>query len=133
MHIKLTLFIDAIINLCLGLLLLPASESIADFIGVPAMHHGFYPSILGAVLIGIGIALLIEAFKGRRKITGLGLYGAIAINICGGIVLAIWLLLGDLNLPYKGYLFLWILVFILVILSTIELFSHKYSGGKKTD
>ena len=133
MHIKSTLLIDAIINLCLGFLLLPASNSLAEFFGVPAMNQGFYPSILGAVLIGVGIALLIEAFKGRRKITGLGLYGAVAINMCAGVVLAIWLLLGELNLSSRGYLFLWILVFVLVILSTIELFGHKYSAGKQTD
>jgi len=130
MHFKLSLFIDAIINLGLGLLLLWASTDIAEFLGVPTVQPGFNPSIFDAVLIGIGIALLIETFKGERIITGLGLFGAIAINMCGGIVLAFWLLFGELNIPLKGYIFLWIIVFLLVILSTIEFISSNYSPWK---
>ena len=119
------LFIDAIINLLLGILLLPASDLIAGFIGVPPVETGFYPSILGAVLFGIGIALLIETFKGDRKITGLGLYGAIAINLCGGFVLAFWLIFAELHLPLRGLIFLWILVLLLIIVSAIEFINDK--------
>ena len=106
---KIILFIDTIINLVLGILLLPASPKIAEFLGVPPVEPGFYPSILGAVLFGIGIALLIETFKGKHKFSGLGLYGAIAINLCGGFVLAFWLLYIELHLPLRGLIFLWIL------------------------
>jgi len=124
-NFNIILFIDAIINLLLGILLLPASDVIADFIDVPPVEPGFYPSILGAVLFGIGIALLIETFKGERKLSGLGLYGAIAINLCGGLVLALWLILGELHLPLRGLIFLWILVFLLIIISTIEFFIER--------
>jgi hypothetical protein len=120
-NFNLILFIDAVINLILGILLLPASRHIAGFLGVPPVEPGFYPSILGAVLFGIGIALLIETFKGKRKLTGLGLHGAVAINLCGGFVLALWIICGDLNLLLRGYIFLWILVSLLIILSVVEL------------
>ena len=109
----------------LGILLLPASSLIADFIGVPTVEPGFYPSLLGAVLFGIGIALLIETFKGNHKFSGLGLYGAIAINLCGGIGLAFWLIFGKLHLPLRGLIFLWILVSLLIIISSIEYFIDK--------
>ena len=124
-NFNLILFIDAVINLMLGILLLPASSLIADFIGVPTVEPGFYPSLLGAVLFGIGIALLIETFKGNHKFSGLGLYGAIAINLSGGFVLVFWLIMGKLHLPLRGLIFLWILVSLLIIISSIEYFIDK--------
>ncbi len=127
MRFNIILFLDAVINLALGILLLPASDIIADFLGVPSVGHGFYASIFGAVLFGIGIALLFETFKGPRPWTGLGLYGAVAINLCGGFVLAIWLLFAKLALPLRGQIFLWILVFILIIISIIELIFERQS------
>jgi hypothetical protein len=119
------LFIDALINLMLGILLLPASPQLAEFIGVPPVKTGFYPSILGAVLFGIGIALLIETFKGNRKCFGLGFYGAMAINLCGGFVLAYWLIFIELHLPLRGLIFLWMLVFLLIFISIVELIHEK--------
>jgi hypothetical protein len=119
------LFIDAIINILLGILLLPASPRIAEIVGVPPVETGFYSSILGAVLFGIGIALLLETFKGNRKFSGLGLYGAIAINLCGGFVLAFWLIFRELHLPLHGLIFLWILVFLLIFISIVEFINKK--------
>jgi hypothetical protein len=124
-NFNLILFIDAVINLFLGILLLPASSDIAELVGAPMIENGFYSSILGAVLFGIGIALLIETFKRDKKITGLGFYGAITINLCGGIVLVFWLIFGELHLPLRGLIFLWILVFLLIIISGIEYFIEK--------
>ena len=112
------LLIDAIINLLLGILLLIYSDSIILLLGVPNSNSSFYPNILGAVLFGIGIALIFQYFRGSE---GLGFYGAIAINISGGIVLAFWLLFGNLVLPLRGFIFLWILVIALVGISSLEL------------
>lgn len=67
--LRLLLFIDAVINLVLGCLLVTFPGSVVSALGVPGAESAFYPSILGAVLLGIGIALLIEIVKGR----GLGL------------------------------------------------------------
>ena len=119
---KIILTIDALVNLILGILLIPASTDIADLIGVPSVAAGFYPSILGAILLGIGIALLIEVGHTHQRTRGLGFYGAITINLCGGLVLAGWLLFANLQLPLHGFVFLWILVFLLVILSSVEWF-----------
>ena len=126
---NLILFIDAIINLLLGILLLPASPKVADFLGVPPVEPGFYPSILGAVLFGIGIALLIETFKGNHRFSGLGLYGAIAINLCGGFVLAYWLIFIELHLPLRGLIFLWTLVFLLILISIVEIINDGKMKG----
>jgi hypothetical protein len=121
---RLILIVDAIINFALGVLLLltiPFSDQIANFLGVPKIEHAFYPSLFGSVLVGIGIALLIEGFRERpQQMVGLGLGGAIAINLCGGILLTGWLLLGNLQLPLRGQIFLWVIAVVLVLVSSVE-------------
>ena len=119
---KITLLIDALINLILAVLLLSFSPGVANFLGVPNAQINFYPNILGAVLLGITIALIVEAFrKDSSKTVGLGLVGAICINLCGGIVIFLWLISGNLDLPLKGEIFLWTLDLILLLISSIEL------------
>lgn len=123
MRRKITLLIDAIINLILAILLLSFSPELASFFGVPSAQISFYPNILGAVFLGITIALIIEAYRNPSKNNniGLGLTGAICINLCGGLVLLLWLVSGNLTLPLKGKIFLWTLDLILILLSTAEL------------
>ena len=122
---KKILLLDAIINLILGILLLVYSENLAKYLGVPSTKDYFYPNILGAIFIGITIALLIEYFRKTDKFTGLGFIGAIAINLCGGFILALWLIFGNLNLPINGQLILWILVIILIGVSVFELYYNR--------
>jgi protein-S-isoprenylcysteine O-methyltransferase Ste14 len=79
------LIIDAVINLILGVLLLllvPFPEQLPRVLGVPKAANPFYPSVFGAVLLGIGIALLIEIFRTNpQQLVGLGLGSAVAINV----------------------------------------------------
>jgi hypothetical protein len=113
------LITDGIINLGLGILLLTFPAKIVTALGVPTAEESFYPNILGAVFFGIGVALFLEL---HGKGFGLSLVGAITINLCGGFVLALWLLFGDLSIPIRGHVFLWVLVIILVGISLVELF-----------
>ena len=122
MEKRIILLIDAGINFILGLLLLLFSPYVIKLLGIPSADNYFYPNILGAVFIGITIALIIEAFhKGTKSYTGLGLVGAVSINISGGLVLLFWLLSGSLDIPSKGLIFLWTLDVLLLIISSIEL------------
>ena len=119
---KVILIVDASVNFILGTLLLFFSPAIVNFLGVPPSSTSFYANILGAIFIGITIALVIGATSNRTDSTaGLGLLGAISINVCGGITLAIWLIVGKLSIPTKGFVFLWTLVAILVGVSLLEL------------
>jgi hypothetical protein len=118
------LAVDAVINLLLGLLLLGFSRPLTHLLGVPYTDVTFYPTILGAVLFGIGIALLVEAYRKPKGLVGLGLGGAVAINLSGGAVLWYWLLRGVLDLPLRGRVFLWALAIILVGISAFELAIH---------
>jgi hypothetical protein len=121
---SLLLRIDAAVNLLLGLLLLAFSRPLAQALGVPYATEGFYPTILGAVLFGIGIALAMEARRPPEGLPGLGLGGAVAINLSAGFVLLGWLVLGGLQLPLRGLVLLWSLAVLLVGLSTCELIAH---------
>ena len=121
MNKKTLLLIDAIINLALGVLLGLFPKKLVGMIGIPVLANPFYASILGGVLIGVGIALLLERSQETTGLGGLGLGGAIAINLCGGLVLALWLLFGELSVPTHGKIVMWCLVGILFIISAIEL------------
>jgi hypothetical protein len=122
---KRVLVVDAAINLVLGFLLLIFSDGVVRLLGVPDAERYFYPNILGGVLFGIGIALLVEAFGKPGGLVGLGLGGAIAINLCGGLTLAAWLIFGALEIPVGGRIFLWGLVVVLVGISSVELLVHR--------
>jgi hypothetical protein len=116
------LLVDAIVNLLLGLLLLFYPKNIITCLGIPFVENAFYPSILGAVIFGIGIALLIELIKKNEKFVGLGLGGAITINIIGALVLVWWLLFGNLNLSSTGLVVLWSVAAVVLVIGIVELF-----------
>ncbi|MBN2179965.1 MAG: hypothetical protein JW743_11115 [Deltaproteobacteria bacterium] len=123
---KVLLVIDGIINLILGLLLLLFPLGIAQILGVPESDINFYPSILGAVIFGIGIALIIEVYGKPKGIHGLGLGGAIAINLCGAGVLLVWLLLKRFEFPLRGQIILWSIALIVLLVGIIELITKSY-------
>ena len=115
---------DAAINLILGILLMTFPTGLVKALGLPMSDPPFYATILGGVLFGIGLALLVECYRKTNRFVGLGLVGAIAINLCGGIVLGAWLLSGQLTLPLRGHIFLWFLVVLLIGLSLLEGLTH---------
>jgi hypothetical protein len=116
---------DAAVNLILGILLMAFPAGLVKTLGIPIEVPAFFATILGGVLFGIGLALLMECYWKSGRFSGLGLGGAIAINLCGGGVLAIWLLSGALSLPLRGQILLWFLVLLLIGLSLLEGFSHR--------
>ncbi len=113
--------LDGIGNVLLGLPLLLFPQLVSGLLGLPTIEATLYPAILGAVFVGIGVALLLERFK--PSLGGLGLGGAISINLTFGVVLAGWLLSSGLGLPRRGLLVLSMLAVILVAISVAEAFS----------
>ncbi len=65
------LFLDGLINLALGVLLVIFPRNLVEFLGIPIPSTPFYASILGAILTSIGVALLIEYLKPSSMVTGL--------------------------------------------------------------
>jgi len=129
MRVSKVLVVDAVINLILGFLLLmliPFPAQLTRLLGVPPVKQAFYPSIMGGVFIGIALALFIEAFRERPQgLVGLGLGGAIAINLCGGLVLMSWLIFGRLEIPTHGQFLLWAIAATLVVISSVEAVVHS--------
>jgi hypothetical protein len=119
---------DAAINLILGILLMAFPAGLVKALGIPMADPSFYATILGGVLLGIGLALLVECYRKSGRFVGLGLGGAIAINLCGGFVLAAWLLSDKLSLPLRGTILLWFLVLLLVGISLLEGLTHLKKG-----
>lgn len=120
---EILLTIDGIINFTLGILLLLFPLGIARWMGVPEAVSSFYPTLLGGVILGIGIALFVERYGQKYHIRGLGLGGAIAINLCGALVLLVWLFINPWELPLRGYLILWMIALGVLCLGVIELLS----------
>jgi len=123
---KILLLIDGIVNLLLGVLLLLFPCGIVQIFGAPQPGINFYPTILGAVIFGIGIALLIEAYGKPHGIHGLGIGGAIAINFCGAGILTAWLIFDPFNLPLRGYITLWTIAVIVLAIGFVELFAKSW-------
>ncbi len=130
------LWVDAVINFILGLLLIMYTTGIVRLLGVPLVEQAFYARILGGVLLGIGIALVMECYRKEGGLVGLGLGGAISINMCGGLILGFLLIRGRLPIPIHGRLFLWGLVAILVGISGLELMiylSRRKSSSRSVE
>jgi hypothetical protein len=107
------------------LLLFP--DGIIDLFGLPKTDTNFYPSILGAILFGIGLALLFERVGHAKRFHGLGLGGAIVINIVGSLVLICWLLFGSLNIPLKGQIILWVVGFVVFLIGILEFATKSWT------
>ena len=118
--------IDGIFNVVLGILLLLFPFGISEALGVPKSNTDFYPTILGGVIFGIGVALLIERYGFKHGIRGLGLGGAIAINLCGSFVLIIWLIINPFNLPLRGYIVLWAIAMIVLFVGIGEIIAKSW-------
>ena len=123
---KAFLLIDGIVNLILGILLLLFPLGVSEILGVPQPLSNFYPTILGGVIFGIGIALLLEAYGEKRQVRGLGLGGAIAINFCGAGILALWLIFKPLHLPLHGLIILWVVAIIVLGIGILEVLAKTW-------
>ena len=123
---KAFLLIDGIVNLILGILLLLFPFGVAETLGVPQPASNFYPTILGGVIFGIGIALLLEAYGQRHRIRGLGLGGAIVINICGAGILALWLIFKSPEIPLRGVIILWVVAVVVLGIGILEVLAKTW-------
>ena len=123
---KILLLIDGIVDIILGVLLLLYPAGIVELLGLPATNTNFYPTILGAVILGVGISLIMELIGFNKKVRGLSLGGAIVINIIGSVVLIIWLLFGSLHIPIKGFIILWLVGLTVLFIGVAELITKSW-------
>jgi len=118
------LLADALINLLLGVLLLLYPQWLVEALGMPEVANPFFPNVLGGVLFGIGLALLL-AHRGGAQ--GLGLDGAIAINLCGAGVVVGWLVIAPRAIPPRGRITLWVIALVVIGIGLVELW-HRIAS-----
>ena len=112
------LLIDALVFLSMGAMfaVLPATSVVA--LGLPAGQPAFYRRLLGAVLIGIGLALMMTALP--TGLGGLGAAGAVVVNLSLALMLAALLMTGTGRSSRQGKMLPWVLVAVLIVLSALE-------------
>jgi hypothetical protein len=123
---RLLLAVDAVVNLVMGLTLLLFPAGTQRLLGLPSTNTFFYATILGGVILGIGAALCLEWWGALRGVRGLGLGGAIAINLCGSAGLLFWLVSGRLALPPRGRVMLWIVALAVLGIGVAEVASGTW-------
>lgn len=123
---KILLPVDCIVNLLLGVLLLLFPTGILDFLGLPETNTNFYPTLLGAVILGIGLALFSELAGYARRFRGVGRGGAISITLVGSMVCISWLLFGSLSIPLKGQIVLWAVGLTVFSIGIVEIATQSW-------
>ena len=111
------LWIEACLKLAGGLALTVAPRTLARLLGLPSADQPFWPRLLGALLIGLAAASLLEA----RMQGGLGLAGSIAINLAGAAMIGALLILGRAGNTRRGRSLLWLIAGALVFLGLVEI------------
>lgn len=113
------LWLETLLKLTGGLLLLLAPLTTIRTLGLPAAASGFWPRIVGALLVAIAASAYIEgAWTGSR---GIGLGGLVVINLTGAFVIALAALIGRGVPTRRGVFVLWVLVVLLLSLALVEI------------
>lgn len=114
----LLLLADALLFLSMGAMLAALPGGTVAALGLPSGQTAFYRRLLGAVLVGVGLALMMSVLP--TGLRGLGAHGAIVINLSLALTLAVLLLTGTGRSSRQGKRLPWILVVVLLGLSALE-------------
>lgn len=113
------LFLELLLKLAGGLVLLLVPLSACRVLGLPRPEHGIWPRLLGVVLVGMAGALYIEgAIKNGQ---GLGLAGLVVINLSAALALFAIIALNGAGQSQRGPFALAVTSFLLILLSLIEI------------
>jgi hypothetical protein len=114
------LWIETLVKFAGGMVLVIAPLTAIRALGLPGTDSGFWPRILGAVLIGLAAATYLEGRSGGAA-GGVGLAGCFLINIAAVAVLTALQVLGRGAQTRRGEAALWLLVVLLLLLVVFEI------------
>ena len=113
------LLAEVILKGSAGIILALGPGHASAMLGMPATGNGFWPRMVGALLLGLTAALLFQGFvPSVRMITPAGL---IAINLCGAVMPVSLLVLGKASSTRRGNVLLWVITLNLILLSLFEI------------
>jgi len=81
---------DALLKLMWGMALVLSFGRLMAALGLPSSESRFYPRLLGSLLVGVGLALMIEALPTGWR--GLGAGGAAVVNFAVAAMLVLLLI-----------------------------------------
>lgn len=113
------LWIETLLKLSAGLVLVAAPGWTARALGLPRDPTGFWPRVLGGVLLGLAGGFVLEGWIGH--VHGLGLAAALVLNFVIAGTLGTLLVLGKAAPTRRGRVLLWLVVALLVLLALLEL------------
>jgi hypothetical protein len=113
------LWIETLLKLSAGLVLVLAPMGVIKLLGLPRTDTGFWPRLLGSVLIGLAGALYAEGRAPGSQ--GLGLTGCVIVNF-SAVSMMVGLLALEAGPPSaRGRAVVWALVVLLACLSVLEI------------
>jgi hypothetical protein len=112
-------WIEVLLKGTSGLMLCFFPLTTARLIGLPVAGSGFWPRLLGAVLVGIAAALFLEGRGGGPR--GLGMAGVMVINLAALAMLLSLLISERAASTMRGRLVLWVVALTLLLLAVVEL------------
>lgn len=113
------LWIETLLKLSAGLLLALVPRSTLGVLGLPRTETGFWPRLLGALLIGLAGATFLEGRSPGSH--GLGLAGCVIVNFSGVSMMATLLVLDAGPASTRGRAMMWTLVILLILLCVLEI------------
>jgi hypothetical protein len=113
------LWIDVAVRLVLAVLLVCVPRLTMTSLGLPKSPETFWPRILGVVLLALAAGTAIDGrWPGKG---GPLLGGLVAVNVAMAFGLATALVVGQLELPKRGRLALWLAVIASAMLALVQL------------
>lgn|SRR5690606_38585961 len=113
------LWLETLLKVSAGALLLVMPSTVARVLGLPLPQALLWPRLLGALLVGMAAATLLEGSVSGSQ--GLGLGGLVLINLITAAILIVLLVLQRGSQTRRGRLFLWVLAASLIVLGLVEI------------
>ena len=113
------LWIEIVLKTSVGALLFLVPRATAKALGLPPVAQSFWPRLVGGALLGIAAAVALGTWLGRPG--GLGLAGAVAINLTAAVVIVAELSLAKDGMAKRGRVLSWLAAGGLGLLGLVEL------------
>ncbi|AOY90860.1 hypothetical protein BKK79_02810 [Cupriavidus sp. USMAA2-4] len=118
------LFLDAVLNLLLGLLLLLSpSATLYSALQLPQPQPAFYGQLLGVALVGLAWLLWQATLNGQLTVAVARTVGQ--VNLAGALIVAVWTLFLDVPLQPAGKIWLLALAVVLAFFAVVQIPAAK--------